>query len=144
MPEHEHPVADELIAKYWPHPDYSKDRVASALDTAAELLRFVNHALVNNSAGALPHVQDVQDAAYRLKLISSRMAQPAEILAQRLLRMTDEDPTLYATEGNANTHTHAAAGDLARASARATDTSETFDAAFNRLGRVGHRFPDEE
>ncbi|AIG81304.1 Hypothetical protein AJAP_42685 (plasmid) [Amycolatopsis japonica] len=144
MPEHEHPVADELIAKYWPHPDYSKDRVASALDTAAELLRFVNHALINDSAGALPHVQDIQEAAYRLKLISSRMAQPAELLARRLVRMTDEDPTLYATEGDANTHTHAAAEDLNSAVLRSTHVAVAFDEAFNKLGQVGHRLPDEE
>jgi hypothetical protein len=147
MPQPEsRPSAEDLVATYWPHPHYDRDAVVSALSTAAELARFAVHATepAHGTAGAVPRVTDVQEAAYHLAQLASRLSPLARRLSDRLTTLAAEDPTLYAHDGEASTHTAAAAADLTRAMSLTEELARAFNGAFQKLGPVNHRDVSEQ
>jgi len=144
MPQPEvRPSAEDLVATYWPHTDHGRDAVASALSTAAELARFAIHATDAGPAAVVPRVTDVQEAAYHLTQLASRLSPLTRTLSDRLTTLAAEDPTLYAHTGEASTHTTAAAADLTRAAALTEQLARAFDGAFQTLANVNHRTPPD-
>lgn len=141
------PSPEDLVAKYWPPSHYDRDGLASALSTAAELAGFAVHATATGPVAAWPRIAatvpratDVQEDAYHLATLASRLSPLARRLADRLTTLTAEDPTLYAdSTEEAGHHTTAAAADLTRAVTLAEELGRAFTGAFQKLGHVNHR-----
>jgi hypothetical protein len=86
--------AEDFVTSRWQHPHYNVEAVASAAEVANQLVRWVNHALINDSDGTLPYARSIDQLLGSLAEMSSGLNQTLGYLGKRLERLAG-DPMLY-------------------------------------------------
>ncbi|MFD1145943.1 hypothetical protein [Saccharothrix hoggarensis] len=139
---------DDFVSQFWPMPVFSEDRVKAATGTAAELMRWNCHALINSRDRVLPYPSSVGTVTSRLASTASGMNQVLGYLAERM-EILAEEPALYDdrnphSERLAPQHVPAetaqsAAAKLREAAALANQLMRVLGEAGGHLGRLGLR-----
>lgn len=139
------PDPEELVDQYWPrYGPYSPQRLETALDAAAELLRYAAYATeAGASSPALATAPDgyqalgaLGNAVYRLHDLARRLAAAAGALSHDPSLRHDQHRT---QPDRAAAAAHAAAEDLSQAAVLAHELGRIVGRAHNQLVHLYHQ-----